>query len=173
MPGDRVKRSTSQQLLFRVSVWLKGLDGALETLGGIALWVANPEWIAQIAMVVTWNWIAHHPHHAVAQRFYNSAQHFSPSSERFAAIYLVMHGIVKIGLVLGLLKGQRWAYPTALVVFAAFVVYQIYQFQITHAVLLIPLTIFDLVVIWLIWREYRRMIDEGRAGNRDGSVPAK
>jgi uncharacterized membrane protein len=173
VPRDKANRSNSQELLFRVSVWLKGLDGALEALGGIALWFLNPAWITDIAMVVTWNWIAKHPHHAVAQHLYNSAQHFSAGSERFAAIYLFIHGIVKIGLVAGLLKRQRWTYPTALVVFVAFVVYQIYRYQVTHAILLIPLTIFDLIVIWLIWREYRRLTGESRAGSRAIKLPAK
>jgi uncharacterized membrane protein len=43
-----------------------------------------------------------------------------------------------------------------MIVFAVFVVYQLHRFTVTHAILLIPLSLFDLVVIGLIWLEYRR-----------------
>jgi len=64
---------------------------------------------------------------------------------------------VKIALVAGLLSGARWAYPTSLVVMAMFVVYQLYRFSFTHGLALLVLTVFDLFVIALIWREWRRL----------------
>jgi len=36
-----------------------------------------------------------------------------------------------------------------------FIVYQIYRFTLTGSIALIALTVFDLIVIWLIWLEYR------------------
>lgn len=159
--------------MFRIAVLLKGLDGVLETAAGVTLLVTSPDWIVHIARVVTWDWLVTHPDGAVAQHLYNSAQHISAGSERFAAIYLLAHGIVKIGLVAALLKDQRWAYPTAMIVFAAFVVYQLHRFTVTHAILLIPLSLFDLVVIGLIWLEYRRTAHENRVGNGGRRVPAK
>lgn len=157
MPGKKAIHSRLRELLFRVAVSLKGLDGVVETAGGIALLVAPPAWILHIASDLTWDWLAAHPRSAVASHLVRSAQHLSTGSERFAAIYLLAHGLVKIGLVAALLRDQHWAYPTAMIVFAAFVVYQLHRFTDTHAVLLLPLSLFDLVVIGLIWLEYRRM----------------
>ena len=145
----------------------------LETAGGVILLATSPAWIVHIASVLTWHLLVAHPHAAVANHLYNSAQHISAGSERFAAIYLIAHGIVKIGLVVALLKDQRWAYPTAMIVFAAFVVYQLHRFTVTHAVLLIPLSLFDFIVIGLIWLEYRRTAHENRVGNRGKRMPAK
>jgi uncharacterized membrane protein len=57
--------------------------------------------------------------------------------------------------VIALLKNKLWAYPWSLVVLGSFILYQIYRFTFTHSLALIVLTVFDLAVIWLIWREYQ------------------
>jgi uncharacterized membrane protein len=161
MPGEKTSHSGPRELLFRVAVVLKGLDGAIETAGGLALLVASPAWILQTASVLTWDWLAAHPRSVVASHMATSAQHLSTGSERFAGIYLLAHGLVKIGLVAALLKDQRWAYPTAMVVFALFVGYQLHRYTVTHAMLLLPLSLFDVIVIALIWLEYRRTEPSG------------
>ncbi|HVH78741.1 MAG TPA: DUF2127 domain-containing protein, partial [Stellaceae bacterium] len=69
--------------------------------------------------------------------------------------YLLSHGAVKLALVVALLCGMLWAYPVSIVVFTAFIVYQLCLFTLSHAIGLIVLTVFDLLVIWLIWLEYR------------------
>jgi uncharacterized membrane protein len=43
----------------------------------------------------------------------------------------------------------------SLVVFAAFIVYQLYRFTFTHSAFLIVLTVFDLIVMALVWHEWR------------------
>ena len=55
----------------------------------------------------------------------------------------------------GLLRGWSWSYPAALLALTGFVAYQIYRASHTHGLLLIALTIFDTVVIALIWHEWR------------------
>lgn len=168
-----MSHSGFREQLFRIAVVLKGLDGVLETAGGVILLATSPAWLVHIASVLTWRLLVAHPHRAVAEHLYNSVQHISADSERFAAIYLIAHGIVKIGLVVALLKDQRWAYPTAIIVFAAFVIYELHRFTVTHAILLIPLSLFDLIVIGLIWLEYRRTAHENRVSNRGIRMPAK
>ena len=47
------------------------------------------------------------------------------------------------------------AYPLAMGVFGCLVAYLVYRFTFTHGVGLILLSAFDLLLIWLVWREYR------------------
>jgi len=54
-----------------------------------------------------------------------------------------------------LLRNKLWAYPVSLVVLGLFIVYQLYRFSYTHGFGLIVLTVFDVFVMGLIWREYR------------------
>ena len=144
-----------RELLFRISVLLKGLDGILEIAGGIALWVVNPGLIVRVIGLLTQDEIAEDPHDFVANHLRHAASHFSVGSEHFMAIYLLGHGVVKIFVVAALLRNRLWAYPIALLVFGGFVVYQIYRCTLTGGIGLILLTIIDLVVIWFIWLEYR------------------
>jgi uncharacterized membrane protein len=65
------------------------------------------------------------------------------------------HGLIKIFLVVGLLKEMLWSYPASLVVLAAFIVYQVYRYSYTGSVGLIVLTVFDLIVMILVWHEWR------------------
>jgi uncharacterized membrane protein len=83
------------------------------------------------------------------------AQQFSISTQYFTAFYLFSHGVVKLFLIAGLLRERLWYYPLAMIVFAFFIMYQLYRFSFTHSVWLFVITILDMVVIWLTWREYK------------------
>lgn len=142
-------------MLFRVSISLKGIDGVLEVASGAALAVLGPGWVRNAAIFLSENELSRHPRDAIAKLFFESAQHFSVGTAHFATAYLLTHGAVKIVLVAALLRDLRWAYPVAIIIFAAFVCYQIYRFTYTHALSLIALSLFDLIVIALVWLEYR------------------
>jgi len=49
----------------------------------------------------------------------------------------------------------RWAYPASVAVFAGFIAYQLHRYALTHAPMMIVLTLLDIVIIWLTLREYR------------------
>ncbi|WP_337142528.1 DUF2127 domain-containing protein [Mesorhizobium sp. Cs1299R1N1] len=83
------------------------------------------------------------------------ASHFSVSTQHFYAFYLLSHGLVQIALVAALLKRRLWAYPASLAALLLFIIYQLYRFSYTHSAGLIVLTLFDLLVVWLVWHEYR------------------
>ena len=57
---------------------------------------------------------------------------------------------------LGLLRGKSWAFPASLVAMSLFIVYQVYRFSYTHAFGLVVLTAFDIILVMLIWHEYRQ-----------------
>lgn len=63
--------------------------------------------------------------------------------------------MAKLLLVAGLLREKLWAYPASLAVLGLFIVYQLYRYSYTHGVGLIVLSLFDVMVIVLVWHEYR------------------
>ncbi len=154
---ERINSAKLRETLFRSSVSLKGLDAALEIVAGGALLAMSPDWILRTIAFLTQDELAEDPRDLVANYLLHAAQNFSLGSERFAALYLLSHGVIKIGLVAALLKAKLWAYPAALIVFGAFILYQLYRFTYTHGLGLIALSLFDLIVIWLIWLEYRAL----------------
>ena len=141
--------------IFQVSVLLKGAHALLECAGGIALWLVGTDTISNLVNMLTQEELVEDPKDFLATHLLTWAHGFSVETRHFYAFYLLSHGIVKLALVAGLLRNKLWAYPASLVVLGLFIAYQLYRFSYTHGVGLIVLTVFDLVVMWLIWHEYR------------------
>ncbi len=143
--------------IFVLSVCLKGLHALIECVGGIILWVVSRKSISAVVNMLTQEELIEDPNDFIANHLRTFTHNFSVSSKHFYAFYLLSHGIVKVFLVAGLLKNQLWAYPSSLVVLGLFIVYQLYRFTYTHSAGLLALTAFDLIVVVLIWHEYRLM----------------
>lgn len=140
---------------FRVAVFLKGVDAVLEFVGGTLALLVPPTAVTWIITILTRKELIEDPHDLIASSLLHVAGNYAIGGSVFLALYLFAHGIVKIFLVIGLLKNKLWVYPTALVVLGFFMLYQIYQYYNTHSLVMLGLTLFDVVVVWLIWREYQ------------------
>ncbi len=154
---DKSPKQRLRERLFRISVSLKGLDAALELVSGAALYIISPGFILRAVAFVTLDELAEDPRDLVANYALEFAKHLSVGTEHFTALYLLIHGVIKLLLVAALLRDMLWAYPIAIIVFFGFIAYQLYRFTFTHSVGLIGLSLFDLVVIVLIWLEYRAL----------------
>jgi uncharacterized membrane protein len=141
--------------LFKVSVALKGIHALIECTGGLALVLVSTAAIQKLVAWATQDEIAEDPGDFIAGHMLAWAQTFSVSTKNFFAFYLLSHGVVKLVLVWGLLRDRMWAYPASLIVLGLFIAYQVYRFALTESLGLVVLTIFDLIVIVLIWHEYR------------------
>src|SRR6266852_1325858 len=141
---------------FRVSISLKGLHALLETIGAIALLKIDPQTMNRFVLAVLHQELSEDPQDFVATHLVRASQHFAGSGKYFASLYLLSHGAVKLVLVIALLRNKLWAYPLMIVTLAVFVCYQTYRFALSHSVLMILLTLFDVVVIFLTWLEYRK-----------------
>ncbi len=62
--------------------------------------------------------------------------------------------MIKIVLVAALLRDKIWAYPWMIAFLIVFIVYQIYRMTFAFSVGLLGLTVFDVLVVWLTYREY-------------------
>lgn len=141
--------------IFEISLWIKAAFALIEVLGGIAAYFVPHEFLVHIASVVTQGELAEDPHDLVANFLLHATERLSISAQHFAAIYLFGHGVIKLWLVVGLLRRRLWYYPTALIAFGLFIVYQIYRFAFTHSAWLLAVTAVDLVVVALTWHEFR------------------
>jgi uncharacterized membrane protein len=142
--------------LFLVSVWIKAIAGVLETLAGLALPLLSEKTLVSLVVLFTAPELTEDPNDPVANYLRSSAQNFSASTQSFASAYLVIHGLIKVVLVAGLLWGRHmWAYAAAMWALVAFIVYQMYLYARAPSPWLILLTVVDLVVIYLVWREYQ------------------
>ena len=154
---NQKRKFNSIHVFFNLSVIAKGIDGALEIVGGILLIFISPDRISAIIQVLTQHELSEDPKDLVATYLLNSTHHLTKGITMFAAMYLLWHGMVKAGLVAALLLKRRWAYPAAIVAFFLFLVYQLYQYIHTYSPALLALSIVDMLVITLTWIEYKRL----------------
>jgi uncharacterized membrane protein len=140
---------------FEIGLILKGIFALLEIAGGILAYFITQQFLLKIVLTVTHDELMHDPDDVVANFLLQTARDFSLSTQKFTAFYLLSHGVIKGLLIAGLLRGIKWFYPVAITVFAVFIIYQIYRFNLTHSVWLLAITLLDIVVIWLTWQEYR------------------
>jgi uncharacterized membrane protein len=141
---------------FEVSIILKGLDGLLELVGGVLLLAVRPETINNVIARLTEHELSKDPHDFIATRLLHFGNGLTGSAVRFAAIYLLVHGIVKVFLVGALLRNKLWAYPWLIITLVVFIGYQVYKIALDPTGWLIALTVFDVFVVWLAWREWRK-----------------
>ena len=140
--------------LFDIGVMIKGIDGAFEVVAGLLL-------LFKAGMLETWiwMWISHRPEEKsgdlIAALLARFAEMLSSDTKSFAVYYLIGHGVLKVFLAFNLLRERMWAFPVSIVFFGLFVIYQLHRFTHTHSLLLLTLSLVDVVVIGLIWREWR------------------
>jgi uncharacterized membrane protein len=168
VPSLVVASSPALDRAFRISIILKGLDGALEIAGGLALLFVSPSSINHFVRAITAHELAENPHDLIANHLLHAASQLSRSTTLFGAFYLLIHGVAKVALIVLVLREKLWAYPWLIGLLLAFVVYQVYRLSYRFSVGLLLLTLFDLFVAYLTWREYQAK----RSAPVNSSMPA-
>jgi uncharacterized membrane protein len=142
---------------FEVTVLCKGISGILEITSSLLLVLFKPETISRAIISFTHQRIIRHSGAFATDFATNQANHFSSATQRFVAFYLLFYGVINIFLVISLLRGKLWAYPTAVICFSLFTVYMFVRFLFNHSVILSFFVVFDIFLIGLTWLEYQRI----------------
>jgi uncharacterized membrane protein len=140
---------------FKIGLLLKAADGVLEIIGGLLLLFISPAQIDHIVRTLTAHELAEDPHDLIARHLLHTASHLTTATTLFGAVYLLSHGISKLVLVVLVLRNHLWAYPWLMALLLAFIGYQLYRLTMHLSIGLLALTIFDALLVWLTWREYR------------------
>lgn len=148
------------RLFFELSLWFKAIFAVSEIVAGAATYFVPQRLFLTLVLWVTKDEFAEDPHDLVAKFLLHTVQHLSVDAQKFAAIYLVGHGVIKLWLIVGLLRERLWYFPVSIIVFGLFIGYQTYRFAFTHSVWLLLVTALDIVIIVLTWHEYRYLRNE-------------
>lgn len=143
--------------LFRVAVWLKGLDAVSQLAGGALLIFIPPRALTWIAHGVVTRDLLGPPTGPLAGHFEEAVQHLVGGGRAFVIAYLLVHGLIKLVLVIALLrKAVRW-YPAAITALGLFVLFELVRGAQTHSLLLPVLTALDIAIIVVVIKEYREI----------------
>src|SRR5258708_3667250 len=153
----RSKTKSPLHAAFEIGIFLKGFDGAAQVIGALLLFVVPPGAISHGVAILTQHELSEDPHDIIASHLLRASERFSTNAQFFAAVYLLVHGVIKVLLVWALFRAKFWAYPAAIVIFTGFGGYQMYRYYLSPSFAMIVLTILDAIVIVLTWIEYRRL----------------
>lgn len=150
--GDAIDRA------FVLGIIAKGVNGLVETIGGLVLLLFTREQLASWVAGLASGELAEDPHDFIATRLLHWSAHntLTDAGLRFAGVYLLSHGAVKVVLVAAVLRQKLWAYPWMLGFLVAFIGYQLYRIRVDPTTAMIALTCFDVALTWLTYREWGR-----------------
>lgn len=159
------RQTTWTDRLFWVAIGIKGLDGGLQLLAGVLLLFIRPSTVTGLAHLVLTRDLLGNPSGTLAIHFEAATEHFAEGSTRlFAITYLLLHGAIKLALVIALLRKVMPAYPIAAVVLSAFVVYELFRATRTHSIALPIFAAMDILIIVFVVREYLQLRHDRSAG---------
>lgn len=142
--------------VFKISLYLKGLNAILEIIGGILLLVITPDTINHLARALTEGELSRDPNDFIANHILRSTHHLTGASLTYGAIYLLSHGVIKLFVIIEVLRDKLWAYKALIVVLGLFVIYQTYRIIVDISIGMVLLTVFDLLIIYLTVKEYEK-----------------
>ena len=155
IPDDAPESPVEQKVIYEgylISILLKGAVSLAETVLGIALLFISPslflsftQWIT--AFIPAGGLIGAHLTSELAS--------YTSATSHFLALYLLIRGAIKLVIIIALLKNKIWGYPALLVVMTGFLAYQFYQIATAGSLLVVGITLFDFVVMYFVWREWR------------------
>ena len=136
---------------FLVTVVVKGLDGILGIIFGFVLIYTDS--VSDIIFFLTRNEIVEDPDNYFATHLRAFA---AQSHEAFliGGLYLIAHGLVKSFISISLWRSFVWAYPAAMAILSFFILGQLIRISQTGSLPLIIITLFDVVMLALVLREY-------------------
>jgi uncharacterized membrane protein len=140
---------------FNVALLLKLINGALEVLVALLALFISPTIVIRVTEFVTAGELAQDPDDPVAHFLRDAGHSFAIHTHYLFALYLALHGAVKIALVIGIFMGKKIAYPLFMIALAIFGAYEAYRGFARNEIALQVLAVFDLSVLVLTSYEYR------------------
>lgn len=142
---------------YEIGILFKGFDGLVELIAGIFLLTVPPSFIRSLTYDLTRGELTQDPHDFFATHLAHAGAHLAQGHNAFVSAFLLIHGAVKVGLVICLLLNKLWAYPLGLAVLGLLFLYQVYQLITGPTFGMAFLSALDVVILWLIWREWRHV----------------
>ena len=148
-----IGKSSLLHRAYLAAILIKGFDGAVEGLTGLIIVIAGRQRLLEWVIRLTAPELnGRHPALHALQR---GAERLAEGPHPFVIFYLLVHGLVKLGLVIALLRGGgRLVFPVASLILAGFVIYMSWRLTIRWSDWLLGFAVFDLVTLALVLIEW-------------------
>ena len=149
------RQSTILRLAFFVAVAVKGIDGLIETLAGLAVAILGTPGIYALVIQITAPELDLHPDSRAVHLIRHGAFDLAQVSSRFITIWLLVHGALKLVLAVELLRQRMWIFPVAAAILSGFVIYMASRLAVHWSSWLLAFAMFDLITVALVLNEWR------------------
>jgi uncharacterized membrane protein len=165
--GGRARRSLFERV-YGVVVAMKGLDGLLELAAGLLLLIAPQavRWGLRGGAAEAREQLT--PLRAFLAGELVRADQVVANGVAVLAVVLLVHGVVKVATVYCLLRRILAAYPWAVLVLAALLVWQLVVLVTDPTAGSAVLVALDVLVLALVSREWRLLAGQRRAAEEEG-----
>ncbi len=156
---------------FRLGLLLKAVNGGLEVVVALLVLYVPPSVVLSLAEFVTQGEVTQDPDDLITTSLTTISKTGAVAAHHLFALYLILHGGVKILLVLGILAGKRIAYPLFMAALVLFGSYEAYRGIRFHDAVILVVSALDLLLLVLTVHDYRRQYSSrGENGSAPDSV---
>jgi uncharacterized membrane protein len=152
-----VKRTPLFHLAYVVTIAVKGIDGGIELLLGLLIALAGPQRFYLWVLHLTTPDMDDSRHSALIQSIHHAVSGMAEGRDHFALFYLLVHGMLKLGLAMVLLRGGgRWIFPMGAAILTGFIVYMGFRLSEHWSGWLLAFALFDFFTLLLVLNEWRQ-----------------
>lgn len=140
--------------LFILTIAAKGIHGLFGVASGFLVERLDAEALNHFVFAITSQEFSRDPNDLVVTLLRGAADAFVRGDRHFAAVYLIVHGLLKAAVSGLLLTGRHWAYPIGAAFVATFLAYTVHRLALHFSPLLLLFFMLDLFALFLIFREW-------------------
>jgi uncharacterized membrane protein len=154
-PGGGI--TSLAHLAYIVTIAFKGIDGGIETLLGLIIWISGPSrWYAFLLHFSAPELLEEPGNHHFIELFRSGANNLLHSSISFIVAYLVIHGLLKLALAAVLLRGGgRWIFPVAAAILIGFITFMSWHLADHWSNWVLGFALLDFITLLLVLNEWR------------------
>jgi uncharacterized membrane protein len=149
------RSSSPLHVAFLAAIAIKGLDGLIEAVAGLIFAIAGSERVYDFALWATAPELERHPASHAVHAIRHGAYGLTHASHRFVITYLLIHGLIKLALVINLMIEKMWVFPVSVALLLGFIA--VMGVKLTHqwSAWLFAFAMFDVITVALVAHEWR------------------
>jgi len=156
----KVGERKAEAFAFYLSVWWRVFYGFASLVLGIGLLWLNGWMVSDVFAFLTRSELVEDPNDMLFTFLGSWLGESQTQITLFSAVYLMFWGLLDMFLYISILLKKMWAYTTAIYLISVFSLYIVYRLIHTGSWILFGLLCFDILIIWLTYRERQRVHKE-------------
>jgi uncharacterized membrane protein len=156
-----MKKSLNKDTIINIGfyggMFIKAVNALIEFLGGILMIALNHESLYSLIELIALPELRQDPNDVLMNYLITVGNNLSIGSQHSIAVYMLLHGSIKMVVIYLLWNKKIWAYKPAVAVFGLFIAYEVYSYLNSSSLLMLFIIIIDAAIIALIILEYKHL----------------